>query len=273
VSTTSRKLAERTLAKFVLADLEAAAAGRIFESGTEHWTYGWCVASYRRSPEAAIGIPSGRVRLTADGVEAYERAVSRLLESPQSQRWDPEELWGVVAELVASLPRGDQESNVILSARLNLLLSTKPSMVSFSLANVAWQGEPQAIANAVVGNADRRFLQLVQTEARGRPSLVVAEEPFWMKAVHGPPSKAPTVIFSAWVSGDGTRASDQALARFDDILGAGLLLLEDVVAAGFVPLRGDSHKPGVRGLTLHRPSLAGSKTLAKNLLHGFRFQA
>jgi len=253
----------------ILSDLGVMANARVFEGATDAWTYGWCDAAYRRDPGAAIRTAEGRVRVAPDGVEAYERAMTRLRSMPHfTQRWDDEELWGVVAEMVATLPPGAERSEPQegLRERLDRLLSVAPSLVAFAVANVAWEGQPALVADAVVGIVDQRWLDAIKTAAKQRPTLEPPQRAWWLNKIKGRASGAKAAIgFAAWVPACGQRAIAQAEQRFEDILSVELLLLDDPRKAGLTPLRGDSHKPGVRGLTLHRPALARNRLVAREL--------
>jgi hypothetical protein len=258
--------ARAALINELAAGLTEVAAARIFEDAGEAWTYGWCSEGYRRRPEAAIRVSSGRVRLPLHAVEAYERAMSRLLASPVSQRWEAEELWGIVAEMVATLPRGTTgPEEPELQRRMGLLLATSPSLVAFAVANIGWTAEPRTFADCVLGSADARFLKTLERAARGRPTVEVADRPWWMSKLWEPDSGEDAVVFAAWVLADGQRAIEEAGRRFEDILSVGLLRVKDPQDLGLTPLRGDSHKPGIRGLALHRPAFRGAQSLGREL--------
>jgi hypothetical protein len=70
------------------------------------------------------------------------------------------------------------------------------------------------------------------------------------------------VLFSWWSQSQGEKARTEAFQAFEHLLTVSLLLSPDLESLGLHGLRGDSHRPGVRGLTLHRPVLvdAGRST-------------
>ena len=56
--------------------------------GRQPWNHGWCLPDYRRSAEAALAGPDGPVTFSADGLDAWEQAATRLLHEKQIQdRW------------------------------------------------------------------------------------------------------------------------------------------------------------------------------------------
>ena len=70
--------------------------------GLEPWDYGWVLPEYRASASAALAGPNGPVTISPEGRGAYAKAVELLSrEASVRERWDLEELWGVVASLVA----------------------------------------------------------------------------------------------------------------------------------------------------------------------------
>jgi hypothetical protein len=114
--------------------------------------------------------------------------------------------------------------------------------------------------------ADERLLPAIKLAARGRPELRAADRPWWLKALGDASITGPdVVVFAAWVPAFGNRAVDLARQLFEDILSLGLLLGPMPRALGLTPLRGESHRPGIRGLALHRRALTGAETLVREL--------
>src|SRR5258708_7481330 len=67
----------------------------------EPWNYGWCVEEYRHSERAALTSSKGPVTMNEQGISAYEDTLTELLKDGKVRdRWETEELWGVVALLV-----------------------------------------------------------------------------------------------------------------------------------------------------------------------------
>src|SRR4051812_47931091 len=109
-----------TIPRTVIDDLRKASAGRSRRGPGESWTHGWAFEEYRRSPDAAIEVPEGRVTLTRAGVEAYERAVRWVISQPGADQWDPEDVWSVVATLVATLPDDETEQAQAIERSISL---------------------------------------------------------------------------------------------------------------------------------------------------------
>jgi hypothetical protein len=150
--------------------LSNAAATRFRATDRRSWEYGWFMADYRRSDEAAIDTDAGPVALEPKGIESYERAVELLLHDPDiQQRYDTKELWGTVANMVMTLP--NQAESRELAARLDILLNPGYSLVVQLIANVTWDGNPLAISNMVIGKLTPEWIQLVNESAGERPDL------------------------------------------------------------------------------------------------------
>jgi hypothetical protein len=149
--------------------LSSAAATRFEAAGRKAWEYGWCVPEYRRSNRAAIDTDVSPVALNAQGIESYERAVELLLNDPDvRQRYDTDELWGIVASMIATLPN---EVEGELAGRLDQLLSPGYSLVVQLIANVTWDSDPVTISNLVVGKLTPEWIELVNASAGERPDL------------------------------------------------------------------------------------------------------
>lgn len=233
--------------------------------GIKAWNYGWSVEEYRRSARAAIDNGQGEiVQLTPQSVTSFEEGVAALLKRSEiSQYWDAEELWGLVASLVASLPwdLGESELRSIIKARLSLLVSPGPSLVAFPLANVQWKREPMTIADCVLGVIGSEWLDTIVAEAKGRPTIDLIEGlPWWLQAstvLSKSAEGSETIVgMAAWLPAQRGRAFDLARERFETVLSLTLILEPNLEDRQLYSGRGDSHRPGIRGLTIDRQSIS-----------------
>lgn len=162
----------------------AASQRTIPESYDDPWVYGWCVESHRRNSRSSIPHRRDRcVCLSAAAVRAYESAVARLLRFPPvTERWDADEIWGVVASLVGTAPLDGTEDDVrtFIGDRLGELLNVQSSVVALPVANVDWRSRPRAIGDLVIGNVGEDWTRLVEQALRA--SIVLTEDsPWWLK--------------------------------------------------------------------------------------------
>jgi hypothetical protein len=238
---------------------------RSFAEGTDAWDYGWCVEDYRRSSRAAIQHDASRiVQLTPTGVRAYETAVHLLMQSPDIlARWDPEEFWGVLASLVATLPetKDDEVLDTELRRRIELL-KAPGSLVAFPLANIRWNREPLVLPDIVIGRPNETWLAAINAVAGDRPQIQRVRDLWWMTI----PPDVGTVAAAVWVSSLSGRAVADAERRFDELIELTLLFEEDLDAREIWSGRGSLCRPGVRGLVADRKELSrASQALPANI--------
>src|SRR5205807_2326184 len=107
---------------------------RAVDPSFEPWEYGWSLTEYRRSDGAALRGDSRPVAIKGDGLDAYEECMERLLkELAIFDRWNPSELWGVVASLVVAVAVSDDPPGLVSSA-LEKLRNAGPSLVVLPIA-------------------------------------------------------------------------------------------------------------------------------------------
>jgi hypothetical protein len=243
--------------------LQIVFSARVPAPDAEPWDYGWCLEKYRRSPTAAAtGPDSVPVRLSPEGVKALEEAMARLLErEPIRRAWDQEELWGVVLTAVTTLPANTSSTFDALKQRLERIVAVGPTFVAFELANVAWSGPPRAIGDAVVGAAGEAWIAAVREASKGRP---IASEARLIELTRneGP---GGGVLYGAWVMAQASRARSLAEQRFEETVALALLLEPDLASLKLYSGRGDSHRPGIRGLVVDREALVSLKEASKEL--------
>ena len=227
----------------------------------EPWVYGWCSPAHRHSPAAVIPFDKTRVvRFSKRGVKAIESAVERLLKQASFQKlWHEEEIWGVVASMIATLPIGEDEQRVrdALANRLERLTSPGPTVVVFPVAHVAWKGPPCVIGPAVLGRLGDAWMAALR-DLYGSPLEINSSAPSWWEEAAGlkdAPSHDRPVIIGVVVRSAGKRAHEDAEAVFNGLIELSLLLAPDLKSRGLLGLRGDVFRPGIRGLRVDRHAL------------------
>ncbi|WP_459801355.1 hypothetical protein [Herbidospora sp. RD11066] len=239
---------EKALARAVEL-LVSAAEGIAPSPGRRAWNYGWHVESYRRSGKAAISLADEVFSLSAEGLIKYEELMSALTGQVRiRERWDSEEIWGVVASLIAHVSNAEN-AEALAGSSLERLLYSKPSLVVFPVANVQWKGPPIRIAKKLaIGILGEEFANVVGGMG-GRTGSSIEELIDYMGTQKHRP---PIVGFAALVPGQRSLAFTQAEQKFHLLVDLSLLLEADKEKHGLFSVRGASNRPGVRGLTLDR---------------------
>jgi hypothetical protein len=217
------------------------------DDGVEPWDYGWCVAEHRRSPGARLTAPKGTVRVDLVGVEHLEAAMDALLKDQEiRKRWDPEELWSIVASLAVFL--WDRTATLADAQRQVVRLRrARPALVLFPAANLTWGGAPARIADLVVGDwDDADFVTAVADLAGSESREIVANY------IGQQPHRRPMVGVGTTVAAQRSLAFKVAGMRLEQLCDAALLLVQDKDARGLWSLRGAWNRPGIRGLNLDR---------------------
>lgn len=225
----------------------AAASGRTL-SKAEPWDYGWSAPEYRRSSTAAMGHSSSRaVQLSAEALAAFEAASEALWRMPAvTERYDADEFWAIMASLVGSLPLPADRNQV--ASRLSRLIAPPDTTVVFPVANVAAPAVPVTIGALTISVVDDALRQQVlASQGDQAPSA-----PWWAQTDL---SEAPVVAIYT-CSAQSSRATHDAEEAFDDLIAALVALQSPVDDGELYSLRGDSHRPGVRGLALDRKALS-----------------
>ena len=233
--------------------LAAAAAKVVGAPGSEPWNYGWCIAEYRASPEAGLEGPGGPVTIDLAARGLFEEAVSLLSrELAIRERWNLEELWGIVAsEVVAASAMADPESQ--LRAVVGRLRNAETNLVLMTVANVAPPAQPLVVADCVLGQAGDELARAINALAGSRPQSEVE----LLDAIDAQNSlpEEPTVVAAAWTQAQRHRAVEPAEATLSSVFDVTLLLEPDLGRVRMHSLRGAANRPGTRGVTIHRPAL------------------
>lgn len=220
-----------------------ASQGRRFESGLPGDTARWADPAWRRSPEAAIAFDAQTsVRLSPEAVTKLEEGVAALrqLDGPR-KRWDPADLWGMVASLVATLPTNlsGGRLQVELSRRLGMLEDPGPGFVGFVLQGAAWRQAPRTLHGMVIGRAGKDFRTELDLRAAGRPTPLPDRRTGWLDRVfpEGRSDAQAPVVVATWVESSHSRAVADARRRFLDLVDACLLFRHEIDPALAARLR------------------------------------
>ncbi len=196
--------------------------------------------------------------LKEPGLVSYENAVQHLQNEPAiRERWSVDELWGAVALV---LVEASESGNAIEAVRTQLsrLRGAKLTLVLLLVANISWTAGPLVMADAVLGQAGDSLLRSIEEAANGRQSAT-ADVLNRVARLHAestpviPLSEA--IVFATWCPGQSRLAVQQAEGRLRDLIDMALLLEVDPGSLGLYSLRGATNRPGVRGVTVHRPAL------------------
>jgi len=226
----------------------------------EPWQYGWCLKEYRRSEDAALDGADGPVSLTQDGIEAFESAVSKLLRENQvRERWDPEELWGVVASLIVVASEEEAgERSAFIKESLEKLQKCGRALTIQLISNVTWGRPPLIFGNGIVGDANVDFIDFVNAAARGRACIGTEQAESWLNdqvrpRITGEDAEQPVAI-ACWTTGQLRLALVETERQLNDIIDLAILLENDLTGHE-IYRRGDVNRPGIRGITVDRGAI------------------
>ncbi|MFE2628938.1 hypothetical protein ACFXDP_13515 [Streptomyces sp. NPDC059374] len=230
----------------------AAVAGAEASENPRPWDYGWCTESYRHSRTAAISSPGGPVRLSVEAVARLEELHALLAKQSQvREQWSLEELWGYLSTLIAfvyCVDDRDEKAKELLAR----IIYTQPSLVVFPVSNIAWDGDPVRIGKKnVIGRLDEAFVDVVQQlGGRGRSHRSLVAE-YIGKLTH----REPRVGFAALVPAQRGKARSQANRNLQVLVDLTMMLVTNKSYRKLWSLRGDTNRPGVRGITLDRKAV------------------
>jgi hypothetical protein len=222
-------------------------------------------------------------------LEVYEQAVELLLKERKIRdTWDEEDLWGIVANIVATIPASFPTSSVedVIATRLKQLRKPGEALIALAIANVAWEGSPLPFANLVIGELGEQWKETVNSIARGRPKLDGGQVEKWLNVQAGtetesgshegeaspeekseasakskdvwPDSSAlnrPPVVIATWVQSQHGLAVRHASERVQELIDLALLLEPEPERMKLHPAIGSANQPGLRGLKLDRGAI------------------
>jgi hypothetical protein len=240
--------------------LIAAARSREVASA-KPWDYGWAFPDYRRSGEAAMSHSDEvAVRLSESGVEQFEKAAEGMLRHPVvKDRYDREEFWSILASAVATLPLEAPEPSLeqAVRARAERLIDPPQSVVVFPVANCSCDS-PVVVGNCLVGSAAPGWAERLEEAVGFKLTPTVASPAWWATSLGGANEASDVVLFAWWGREQRDLARKRAEEAFDDLVSAVLMLDLDPNPRGLYSLRGDTNRPGVRGLQVDRTTLEGA---------------
>jgi len=252
-----------------IVELLAFASSQVIPApGREPWAYGWSLDEYRHSDAAALPGPEGPVTLSSEGIASWERAAEALLSQQQIRdRWDTEEFWGLLASLVVAASGQENVPN-FLTDNVELLRAIGRALNIDLLANVTWNRAPVDFGDIIIGDADSVFLEFVNKRAGRRSSVKAEAGEKWLEEQVQPRVIAEDgtrpVALACWTVGQGMLADRELERQLRNLVDLTLLLERDLKAHK-VYRRGETNRPGIRGLTLDRGAvergLAGSSRL------------
>ena len=219
------------------------------------WDNGWSEEEYRHSNSAALQGKKGPVTLSGEGIASFEKAAEALLNQQQiKDRWDTENFWGLLAHLVVVAserkdPAGSHSEQVTLLKTVGRALNIN------LIANVEWNREPADFGDIIVGDAGLPFLEFVNKRTGRRSSISDETVRDWLQKDVQPRVNSdngkPPVAMACWTVGQmilGERETERQLRNLVDLT----LLLERDLQGHKVYQRGETNRPGIRGLSLDR---------------------
>jgi hypothetical protein len=236
-------------------NLELAVTHVVAAPEREPWTYGWAYEDYRQSEKAAFDGPSGPLSMSAEGLDAFEKAMNVLLkEADVRKRWSGEELWGLLATMTG-VAREREDPKSFVRGALRRIREAPQALSVVLIANASWSGPPMEVAGMVVGHADQEFLDEVCRLGGSRltPDASLGER--WLREQVEPrlndKSVAVPVALASWGWGQSHRATEEVERHVRNLVDL-CLLLESDLKGHQLYRRGATNRPGVRGLTLDR---------------------
>jgi hypothetical protein len=113
----------------------------------------------------------------------------------------------------------------------------------------------------VLGAAGEAWIKAVTKASNGRP--IPSEGRLIELTRHEGPGGG--VLYGAWAMAQASRARHLAEQRFEETVALALLLEPDLTSLELYSGRGDSHRPGIRGLVVDREALVSLKEASKEL--------
>jgi hypothetical protein len=248
----------------IVQDLVAATLTRR-PTTVDAWDYGWCVEEYRRSNRAAITHDaSTTVQLSPEGVASLEKAMQAFLKVPAiRERYQTEELWGVVARAVGTLPMattGDILSGLI-GDRLRQLTAPPESVVVVPVANLDPGRSPLEIGPLLIGRPGADWRECLKRRTGGNEPTPT-KKPWWDSL---DPKDDDVVLLAHFGRSQLDRALSDTEDALETLVAIALVLEPDLDGRDLYSLRGDAHRPGIRGLVVDRKSLGSSARVAPSV--------
>ena len=246
-------------AKSITELLTLAASEVVPASDREAWDYGWFQHDYRHSELAAFSGCEGPLTMTSQGIDAYENAVTRLLQENQIQaRWEAEEFWGIMVFLVAVASEDADDRIEFLEEMIESFRKSGPALTIQLIANLTWGKSPMLFGDAVLGNANVEFLNFVNASASGRTKVSDDLMRSWLDnqvqpRIIGDDATRPVAV-ACWTIGQDALAREETARQLRNIIDLAILLERDL-GEHKIYRRGDINRPGIRGIALDRGAM------------------
>jgi hypothetical protein len=118
--------------------------------------------------------------MSTEGIGPYEQAITAVVKLPAIiARWDAEEFWGIVAEIVAYVAQS-ADRDATAARFFERLTKSSPTLAAVPIANIAWQGPPMKLSSGVIGYLNDEYVSTVKAVAGNRPKLEGEDLAKWM---------------------------------------------------------------------------------------------
>jgi Apea-like HEPN len=226
--------------------------------GRKPWVYGWAFSEYRHSDRAALQGRSGVVTFSDSGIAALEKAATRLLKEQKIRdRWEAEPFWGMLASaIVAASELTDAEDYI--NSYLSEIRTVGPTLTIQLIANATWDREPMSLGNVVIGDANMSFIEYVNAHAKKRTTVEHETAEKWLakdvqpRMAYG--RHTPVPAMACWTIGQRDLARGESQRQLRNVVDLTVLLEHDLKSHG-VYHRGDTNRPGIRGIALDRGAI------------------
>jgi hypothetical protein len=246
------------LAGSVVEDLRAAVAGVRETEDDPRIGWAWLKPEYRAASLRAFHGDGSALTVTDEGMPGLERVMKALLHDQRVTRyWRDEDVWSVILSLLSAAAAGRVSD---LGAALDKIVKPKQVQVAAALANVTWDSAPASFGAMTLARIEKAS---DAREVAVELSLDPREEGTFVEHAGQLLNEFDSfVLATSSTPRQGELATDDFNRTFEDLVGLALMLSDDLGAHGVYFLRGATNRPGIRGVTLHRPAL--NELLAAN---------
>jgi hypothetical protein len=152
--------------------------------------------------------------------------------------------------------------------RLNRLLNPPDSLVLLPVANVAPLKSILDVGPLLIGHYSEAFEQLLSKKS-GTGFMQVSKRPWWQTGTDVISTSQSPIILACKGQVQLDKAVERAKLIFDDLTNLALMTQEDLDGLSLYSLRGDTNRPGIRGLVIDRTGLSKQIKNTPELEHEF----
>lgn len=220
--------------------------------------WAWAAPDYRASPTRAFHGAKGALTVDGHGMPALEAAMNALMRDQRvREKWLNDDLWTMVLSLLAAAK--DNEA-LDLSAAVSKIIKPKAVRIFAALANVKWDAAPVSVGGLTIARlqteADAALLaKTLSLDVQETQALISHSQKQLDELGH-------YVVAAASSPKQGELAHEDFERCVEDLIGLTLMLSKRLAEHGIYSLRGETNRPGIRGVTLDRGKLGD--LLAKN---------